>query len=151
MPTVLVTGANRGLGLCFARQYAAAGWRVLATCRDPDAADALKELAGVVLHRFDVASSEQIAELAATLGGEPIDVLIHNAGVAASQGYSSDSNRSISTRHRSRSASTCSSNLASSSGSGTIGSERWWRSFTGRGTKVGPTPRATGTGRCSFS
>ena len=38
MQTVLVTGANRGLGLEFARQYAAEGWQVLAACRAPDAA-----------------------------------------------------------------------------------------------------------------
>ena len=44
MPSVLVTGANRGLGLEFARQYAADGWRVFACCRDPEKAGELKEL-----------------------------------------------------------------------------------------------------------
>lgn len=79
MPTVLVTGANRGLGLEFARQYAAAGWRVLAACRDPVAARDLRALAGVTPHRLDVAERIQIEAAAATLSGEAIDLLINNA------------------------------------------------------------------------
>ena len=45
MPSILITGANRGLGFEFARQYGADGWRVFATCRHPIAAAALQELA----------------------------------------------------------------------------------------------------------
>ena len=45
MPSALITGANRGLGLEFARQYVADGWQVYATCRDPDAASELRRLA----------------------------------------------------------------------------------------------------------
>src|SRR3982751_6634612 len=44
MPTVLITGANRGLGLEFARQYSTEGWRVIATARDPTQADELQQL-----------------------------------------------------------------------------------------------------------
>jgi NAD(P)-dependent dehydrogenase (short-subunit alcohol dehydrogenase family) len=47
MPSVLITGANRGLGLEFARQYLADGWQVYATCRDPEAASELRQLADV--------------------------------------------------------------------------------------------------------
>ena len=58
MPTVLVTGANRGLGLEFVRQYAAQGWRVLATARDLAAADELRTLAArshdILLESLDV-------------------------------------------------------------------------------------------------
>jgi NAD(P)-dependent dehydrogenase (short-subunit alcohol dehydrogenase family) len=55
MPSVLITGANRGLGLEFARQYAAAGWRVHAACRDPAAASALAALPGEISrHRLDL-------------------------------------------------------------------------------------------------
>jgi NAD(P)-dependent dehydrogenase (short-subunit alcohol dehydrogenase family) len=84
MPTLLVTGANRGLGLEFARQYAAQGWRVHAACRAPARADALKALAGEVrIHRLDVAEPSQIAEISKALAGEAIDLLVNNAGIAA--------------------------------------------------------------------
>jgi len=85
MPSVLVTGSNRGLGLEWCRQYAAAGWRVYATCRHPDRADALKMLAqehpGVSLHRLDVTAADQLAGIAAELADTPLDLLVNNAGV----------------------------------------------------------------------
>lgn len=80
--TVLVTGANRGLGLEFARQYAAAGWRVHAACREPKRALELMELAGEVhVHKLDVTHPKQLAALARELDDEAIDVLIDNAGM----------------------------------------------------------------------
>lgn len=87
MPTVLVTGANRGIGLEFARQYAARGWRVIATARDPAAAGELRALAAasdasrVSIERLDVTDAADVAALAAKYRGQPIDVLINNAGV----------------------------------------------------------------------
>ena len=82
MSTVLVTGANRGLGLEFARQYAKDGWRVIATVRQPEKAGALKRLGpAVTVHRLDVADLAQIAALGRNLAGEAIDVLIANAGI----------------------------------------------------------------------
>jgi NAD(P)-dependent dehydrogenase (short-subunit alcohol dehydrogenase family) len=78
--TVLVTGANRGLGLEFARQYIKAGWRVIGTARDPEEAVELDAL-GVRVMQLDVASQQSVDELAAALGGEPIDLLINNAGI----------------------------------------------------------------------
>ncbi len=84
MPSVLITGANRGIGLEFARQYAAEGWRVHATCRAPTKADKLRKLAGdVVVHRLDVRKEAQLAALADRLGGEALDLLINNAGISA--------------------------------------------------------------------
>jgi NAD(P)-dependent dehydrogenase (short-subunit alcohol dehydrogenase family) len=80
MSTVLVSGANRGLGLEFARQYAAAGATVLAACREPQQPDALREIAGIELCTLDVASAASVGALAATLRGRPIDILINNAG-----------------------------------------------------------------------
>jgi NAD(P)-dependent dehydrogenase (short-subunit alcohol dehydrogenase family) len=83
--TVLITGANRGIGLEFAKRYAARGWRVIATCRDPDAAAALKELTGrspnVTIERLDVVDHRGIDALAAKYSGQPIDVLLNNAGI----------------------------------------------------------------------
>ena len=80
MSTVLVTGANRGLGLEFVRQYAAAGASVLAACRDPRAATALTAIAGVEVCELDVGSAASVAALAASLKGRAVDILVNNAG-----------------------------------------------------------------------
>jgi retinol dehydrogenase 12 len=89
MPVVLITGTNRGLGLEFTRQYCAAGWQVIATCRDPEASPELaalqREHAGLELHALNVADFATIDQLAATLAGRPIDVLLNNAGVFVAQ------------------------------------------------------------------
>ncbi|MEO1201537.1 MAG: SDR family oxidoreductase [Pseudomonadota bacterium] len=85
MPTVLVTGANRGLGLEFVRQYAADGWRVIAVCRSPSSADALLKLAdgesSIAVHAADVTKPADVAELGESLLDTTIDVLINNAGI----------------------------------------------------------------------
>ena len=80
MSTVLITGANRGLGLELARQYAADGWKVIATARQPGAAEALNRL-DVDVRPLDAADPASIAALVASLKGRPIDLLIANAGV----------------------------------------------------------------------
>ena len=82
MPTVLITGASRGLGLEFARQYAADGWRVIATCRNPARADQLRALSGEVAHHaLDVSDIGAIQALGRKLADDTIDVLIANAGI----------------------------------------------------------------------
>lgn len=82
METVLLTGANRGLGLEFARQYAARGWRVIATCRRPAEARDLAGLGGEVeIHPLDVDDFDAIESLAAELEGTAVDLLLNNAGV----------------------------------------------------------------------
>ena len=83
-PTVLVTGANRGLGLEFARQYADDNCFVIATARNPAGADALHELAArrrgrVSVCALDVSDEASVQALARELEGRPIDLLIHNA------------------------------------------------------------------------
>lgn len=83
--TVLITGANSGIGLEFAKQYAADGWTVIATHRRREPPETLLELRGeypeVVIETLDVTSVEQARALAARLADTPIDVLINNAGV----------------------------------------------------------------------
>jgi len=83
--TVLVTGANRGIGFEFVRQYAQKGWHVIAGTRDPERADDLRELAAgsdaVDIEQLDVSSVASIDALAAMLEGQTIDVLINNAGI----------------------------------------------------------------------
>jgi len=80
LPTAFITGANRGLGLEFVRQYAAEGWRVIATCRDPQRAQDLAAL-NVDMHALDVTDYAAVAALGKKLEAESIDVLIANAGV----------------------------------------------------------------------
>jgi NAD(P)-dependent dehydrogenase (short-subunit alcohol dehydrogenase family) len=79
---VVITGANRGLGLELARTYAAAGAEVWAGCRRPAEATALREVTDHV-HVLDLGSTESIDAFAAALGDAPIDVLVNNGGVDA--------------------------------------------------------------------
>ncbi len=80
MPTILITGANRGLGLEFARQYAADGWRVLATLRDPTKGAALSAT-GAEIYVCDVSDSRQITRFATQLKDVELDILLLNAGM----------------------------------------------------------------------
>lgn len=78
MPTVLITGANRGLGLEFARQYAETGWQVIATARDPGSADDLRSLKGVRVERLDMSDLDEVERFGR--GIDELDLLIANAG-----------------------------------------------------------------------
>jgi len=87
VPTVLVTGANRGIGLELARQYAARGWRVIATARKPTEAAELNALAAasggkVLVEQLDVTDLAAIDALAGKYQGQPVDVLFNNAGIS---------------------------------------------------------------------
>ncbi|GAC1660631.1 MAG: SDR family oxidoreductase [Candidatus Dormibacteraceae bacterium] len=84
MPSVLVTGANRGLGLEFARQFAAERWEVFAACRDPQQAETLVELAksaAVRTVQMDVTAARSVRRAASAVGNATIDVLINSAGI----------------------------------------------------------------------
>jgi len=86
MASVLITGANRGIGFEFARSFADNGWHVHACCRNPDRAKDLKELivgtvGAVTLHKLDVTDGLKVASLARELADDPIDVLLNNAGI----------------------------------------------------------------------
>lgn len=80
MPTTLITGANRGIGLALVREFTAHGHDVIATARDPASAGDLKAT-GAELHALDVSDPASIAALVEALGGRPIDFLINNAGL----------------------------------------------------------------------
>jgi len=77
--TILITGANRGLGLELSKQFAADGYYVIGTARSPEKATDLKEVAAEVLS-LDVTSDESIQALIQSLNGKPVDILVHNAG-----------------------------------------------------------------------
>ena len=82
MPTCLITGASRGIGLEFTKQYAADGWSVIATCRRPEEATTLRYLQGDVrVEPLDVSDFARIEALGRKMEGRPIDVLINNAGL----------------------------------------------------------------------
>lgn len=81
MPTILITGAGRGLGLELARQYAADGWRVIGTLRGGD----LQKI-GAESFKVDVTDFPEIQELGTKLKGEPLDILFCNAGIIGKRG-----------------------------------------------------------------
>jgi NAD(P)-dependent dehydrogenase (short-subunit alcohol dehydrogenase family) len=89
-PTILITGANRGIGLELTTQFAEDGWQVIACCRDPGGAAALQALAearpAVEVHALDVTDYPQMQQLAGALAGRPIDVLLSNAGIYGPRG-----------------------------------------------------------------
>ena len=91
MPVVLITGANRGLGLEFARQYLADGWQVLASCRDADSVSELQRLAKassgkLTVVSMDVTDAESVHKAATQLGGVAIDLVINSAGIIGVSG-----------------------------------------------------------------
>ena len=91
MPAVLITGANRGLGLEFARQYLADGWQVFAACRDPASAGELQRLARdssgkLTIVAMDVTEAASIRKAAIRLEGVAIDLVINSAGIVGVSG-----------------------------------------------------------------
>jgi len=79
MPTVLITGANRGLGLEFARQYSTDGWNVIGTARQPGDAAELKEIERVQVEQLEMRDLEAVTSFGSRVG-ERLDLLIANAG-----------------------------------------------------------------------
>ena len=81
MTTIMITGASRGLGLEFARQFYNEECRVIATCRSPEDANELNAIGDIDVHALDVTDDKSVTTLADKLRGENIDILINNAGV----------------------------------------------------------------------
>ena len=89
-PTILITGANRGIGMELSRQFAEDGWQVLACCRNPADAGQLRALSerglAIEVHALDVTDYQQMAALSDQLANRPIDILLSNAGIYGSKG-----------------------------------------------------------------
>ena len=86
MRKVLITGSNRGIGLELVRQYAAEGWKVFATCRNPISVGPLSQLGGKInTYWLDVADELQVKRLANELNEVSLDVIINNAGIYGSR------------------------------------------------------------------
>ncbi len=83
--TILITGANRGIGLELTRQFSESGWQVLACCRNPENAEDLTKITmdnlAVEVYPLDVTDYEQLAGLALQLKDKKIDILLSNAGI----------------------------------------------------------------------
>jgi NAD(P)-dependent dehydrogenase (short-subunit alcohol dehydrogenase family) len=92
---VLITGANRGIGLELTRQYAEEGAHVLAGCRSPQSAERLRAVADgaqgrLSIHAMDVADENSIRAVAREIGERPIDILINNAGISGGKNQGLD-------------------------------------------------------------
>lgn len=84
-PTILITGANRGIGFEFVRRFSDRDWRIIATARNPDEAADLQALAAadsdIIIEQLDVTDHARIDELAAKYQAQPIDILLLNAAI----------------------------------------------------------------------
>lgn len=89
-PTILITGANRGIGLELTQQFVLDDWQVIACCRNPHDAGQLQALAtqhaAIEIHELEVTNYSQMADLAKRLAGRSIDILLSNAGIFGAKG-----------------------------------------------------------------
>ncbi|KAG2992086.1 hypothetical protein PC120_g22560 [Phytophthora cactorum] len=90
--TVLITGSTRGIGLAFAEQYTKAGWNVIGTARADSSTEKLSALGPLKIVTMDTGDEDTIIEAARQLEGQPIDLLINNAGI--------DQHRAVQTSER---------------------------------------------------
>jgi len=81
MANIVITGANRGLGLEMAKQYAAEGWDVIGTAREPEEASELAAIDGVAVIQLDAADDASVDTFVRELGDRPIDLFVNNAGI----------------------------------------------------------------------
>ena len=84
--SILITGANRGIGLELARVFSQNDWEVIATCREPEVASDLKRIQAtsggrLTIRKLDVIQDKDITVLAEELAGKPLDILLNNAGI----------------------------------------------------------------------
>ncbi len=90
MGTVLITGANRGIGLEMAKQYADNGWNVIGTAREPEKAEELNAIGNAKTMQLDAADDDSVANFMNQLGDQPVDLYINNAGIFGPQEFDRD-------------------------------------------------------------
>ncbi|GAB5482162.1 MAG: SDR family oxidoreductase [Parasphingorhabdus sp.] len=90
MGTVLITGANRGIGLEMAKQYADNGWDVIGTAREPEKATELNAINNAKTMQLDAADDDSVASFMNQLGDQPVDLYINNAGIFGPQEFDRD-------------------------------------------------------------
>ena len=90
METIVITGANRGLGLALTRRFLRAGKRVVATCRNPDAFQFSDDRANLDIVKLDVTDGEAVSRSVSDLSGEVVDVLLNSAGIIGGDTQSID-------------------------------------------------------------
>lgn len=90
MRTVLITGANRGIGLEMAKQYADNSWDVIGTAREPDKAEELNAIPNAKTMQLDAADDASVANFTKEIGDQPIDLYINNAGIYGPQEFDRD-------------------------------------------------------------
>lgn len=90
METVIITGANRGIGLALTKRFLRAGKRVIATCRNPDTFQVSEDHTNLDVIKLDVVNDEAVSTFVSELSGEVVDVLLNNAGVMGGEARSAD-------------------------------------------------------------
>lgn len=90
METVVITGANRGIGLALTRRFLRAGKRVVATCRNLETFQIGEDRANLDVVKLDVTDGEAVSAFASNISGEVVDVLLNNAGVIGGDARSVD-------------------------------------------------------------
>ncbi len=90
MGTVLITGANRGIGLEMAKQYADNGWAVIGTAREPEKATELNAISNAKTMQLDAADDDSVTSFMNQLGDQPVDLYINNAGIFGPQEFDRD-------------------------------------------------------------
>ena len=90
MSNILIIGANRGLGLEFAKQYSNTNHNIIATTRNKDSSKELSEINNIDIAELDLTSDASVNSFVTSIGSQKIDILIHNAGIFSDEQLKED-------------------------------------------------------------